>query len=75
MGRSGPCASGGERLCEGEARLSEVKGGVLLSRGGSFSEIGEGAHLVPGDRIIAKDASANVVVGENVVSRVRPASW
>ena len=54
----------------GVARLTVTKGKVLLSRGGSFSEIRDGAALSVGDRILVREGSASVVVGQNVVSRV-----
>lgn len=54
----------------GVARLTVAKGKVLLSRGGSFSEIRDGAALSVGDRILVREGSASVVVGQNVVSRV-----
>jgi hypothetical protein len=54
----------------GGARLTVAKGKVLLSRGGSFSEIRDGAALSVGDRILVREGSASVVVGQNVVSRV-----
>jgi len=53
----------------GMARLTNVKGGVLLSRGGSFSELRDGAQLSPGDRILVRDGSANVALGETVAFR------
>lgn len=54
----------------GAARLTVAKGKVLLSRGGSFSEIRDGATLSVGDRILVREGSASVVVGQNVVARV-----
>ncbi|MBG0810029.1 hypothetical protein IY145_11635 [Methylosinus sp. H3A] len=51
------------------ARLTSVKGGVLLSRGGSFSELRDGAQLSPGDRILVRNGSANVALGETVAFR------
>ena len=59
----GVCAAG--RL----AHLSTAGGKVLLSRGGSFSEIQDGATLTAGDRILVRDGSASVVVGKSVVSQ------
>ncbi len=62
------CAAGGL------ARLATTKGKVLLSRGGSFSEIQDGAMLSAGDRILVREGSANVVVGKNVVSQAAAGS-
>jgi hypothetical protein len=58
----------------GSARLSGVKGTVLLSRGGSFSEVREGTNLVIGDRILVRDGFANVIIGEHLISRVSSGS-
>lgn len=54
--------------------LANVKGSVLLSHGGSFSEIRDGARLSPGDRILVRNGSANVVVGEEVALRANAGS-
>lgn len=54
----------------GSVRLATTDGSVLLSRGGSFSQIRDGAELSPGDRILVRDGSANVMIGQNVASKV-----
>ncbi|WP_018267595.1 hypothetical protein [Methylosinus sp. LW4] len=53
----------------GDARLTNVKGGVLLSRGGSFTELRDAAPLSPGDRILVREGSASVTVGDKVAVR------
>jgi hypothetical protein len=53
----------------GAAHLTNVTGGVLLSRGGSFSELRDGARLTPGDRILVRDGSASVAFGEKIAFR------
>lgn len=54
----------------GSVRLATADGKVLLSRGGSFSQIRDGAELSAGDRILVRDGSASVMVGQNVASKV-----
>ncbi|WP_400765551.1 hypothetical protein [Methylosinus sporium] len=53
----------------GDARLTNVNGGVLLSRGGSFTELRDAAPLSPGDRILVREGSASVTVGDKVAVR------
>lgn len=62
------CAAGGL------AHLAAAKGKVLLSRGGSFSEIGDGAILSAGDRILVREGSASVVVGQTRISQAATGS-
>lgn len=69
--RAAPAANRPQNDCAaGSARLAAVNGVVLLSRGGSFSEIRDGTELSPGDRILVRDGSANVMIGQNVASKV-----
>jgi hypothetical protein len=73
--RNAPEARRHRNVCAaGPVTLANVEGGVLLSRGGSFSEIREGARLSLGDRILVRDGSANVVLGKEVVIRATSGS-
>ncbi|BBU60272.1 hypothetical protein MSC49_02070 [Methylosinus sp. C49] len=60
--RRGVCAVG-------EARLTNVKGGVLLSRGGSFTELRDAASLSPGDRVLVREGSASITLGDKTAVR------
>ncbi|ATQ66920.1 MULTISPECIES: hypothetical protein [Methylosinus] len=42
------------------ARLSMPKGVALMSRGGSFSEIHDGAQILAGDRLLIRSGSASL---------------
>ncbi|PPD41662.1 MAG: hypothetical protein CTY15_13190 [Methylocystis sp.] len=52
-------------MCAPTAQIQSMKGGVMLSRGGSFAELKAGAPLAAGDRILVRDGSANISVGQN----------
>jgi hypothetical protein len=66
-------SSKGMNVCAtGAAHLESAKG-VLLSHGASFSEINSGAKLSVGDRILVREGSANIVIGD-AVSHIGPDS-
>lgn len=52
----------------GQAKLVSADGKALISRGGSFSEIGDGATLAAGDRVLMREGSGSVVVGAKVLT-------
>ncbi|MBY6243398.1 hypothetical protein [Methylosinus sp. Sm6] len=60
----------GKVCAAGPAWLKAVKGAVLVSRGGSFTQASEGMRLAAGDHVIARDGFANVVMGGAIVARV-----
>ncbi len=66
-------SSKGASVCATGVAHLESAAGVLLSRGASFSEINSGAKLSVGDRILVREGSANIVIGD-VVSHVGPDS-
>jgi hypothetical protein len=51
------------------ARLAMPKGVALMSRGGSFSEIHDGARLVAGDRLLIRSGSASLFGPEALLAR------
>ncbi len=52
----------------GQALLVSAAGKALISRGGSFSEIGDGAALAAGDRVLMREGSGSIVVGAKVLA-------
>ncbi len=54
----------------GPARLASAAGKVLASHGGSFSELNDGATLAAGDRILVREGSAKILVGEKILASV-----
>jgi len=70
------CDSQKATLCvRGDAaRLSAASGNVLLSRDGGFAEIGAGATLGAGDRLLVKKGTATVALGPSCRMQLGPNS-
>ncbi len=58
----------------GAAHLSARGASVLVSRGGSFAEATDGAALSVGDRVLVREGSASIVVGQKVVTQAAAGS-
>ena len=62
----GACQKVGTSVCgTGQAVISNVSGDVSLGRGGAVNAVGGGSPVLAGDRILARDGTAQVSLGPN----------
>ena len=54
----------------GNGFVSSISGDISLGRGGAVSQIGSGAAILGGDRILARDGTAQVSLGATCVASI-----